>query len=334
MRSYSHCSTQESTQSLELRGMGLICAAFLVLVCSADTIIEVPRRPDPITGNAPETSTFVPFLINNSGVTEMRYQQVYAASAFSNVAPQCIYITRLGPRLSFSDPPRVAWTIRNMQINLSTTQRSVDDLSLNFAENVGPDDTEVFGPGQHDFSGDGALQPLLITLEKPFRYNPTSGNLLLDVRIFDASGPIDTRWPALDAQDTNNDSVSAVSATNVMAEVAGSAGTVGFYTLIQFSGVPSLQSEFLPVYLGSLSNIIIIRWPSQPNVFTLQRISQLENNSSWQNATNKIEGSPDAGDRWIELPATFAGPAGFFRLVWESGQAAAQSAAPIMGNTK
>ena len=58
------------------------------------------------------------------------------------------------------------------------------DLSSTFADNVGPDNTQVFsGPFQTavTFTGDPTNFEVVINFTTPFYYDPTKGNLLLDI---------------------------------------------------------------------------------------------------------------------------------------------------------
>jgi hypothetical protein len=274
------------------------------------------------------TATIYPFLIRvtasngSTNIPTIRYQQVYSALAFTNVQTSSIYATTM----TFRTADLVFYaTVPSVQINLSTTPKAVDGLSSVFSENVGPDDSVVLGPESYDFgvpgSQGGTNEPILAVFERPFRYNPLLGNLLLDVRIFDGRGynDPDEFFPALRAYSSPTDWVSRVWATNVSATVADVNDSVGLSTVIQLSPIPSLQSQFYPVYETTRTNIIVISWPSQPSTFVLQRSPILGSNASWQNATNQIFGTPASGQRWIELRASSAGSAGFYRLVWPSG---------------
>jgi hypothetical protein len=254
----------------------------------------------------------------------MRYQQVYSSSLFTNVDPRFIYLPTLqffiGTTNGFSP-----WTIPNMQVNLSTTSKSAESLSITFAENVGTDDTVVFGPGSYTFPGPGNQFSgfLLLQFSKPFLYNPALGNLLLDVRILDGSGPPDTRSaPALQAYDSPTDEISRVWATNVNATIASAKDSVGLETLIQLSPVPTLTAEFHPFLCpGCPSNLVVIRWPPQPTNFVLQHSFFPSQDASWGSATNQVFGSlePQTGGWFIQVPASSADQSGFYRLFW-SGQ--------------
>jgi hypothetical protein len=310
---------------------GLTLALLLALgsaqACGADVFIIAPD-PYGTVGGSNETGTIYPFLVkqiqalpNPPPVPTIRYQQVYNSSLFTNVDPQIIYVTSLRFYGYFPSPPS-AWGVPNMQINLSTTTNGADHLSPVFAENVGADDTVVFGPASYSFLALGSFG--VFTFSRPFRFHPPLGNLLLDVRIFDGRGELDpvNPNPLLDAYNSPTDEVSRVWATNVTATTANGSDTVGLDTVIGLSPVPSLKSRFYPSYAsGTLTNIIQISWPSQPTNFLLQSRDTLALGGSWQPATNQVLGGPLPGGVWfIELQASNAGPARFYRLVWPSGQ--------------
>jgi hypothetical protein len=253
----------------------------------------------------------------------MRYQQVCRASDLL-CGPDNIYITSFAFALDNQPSQGHVWTIRNMQINLSTTQRGGDsgvNLSTNFTENVGADDTIVFGPGPHEFFGAGSEQ-LRILLDKPFRYS--GNNLLFDVRIFDGSGQFAFNNPAFDAQNALGDGVSRVYAESVDATTATHADSTGLAGVIRISPVPSLV-----IYISTFNtptNYIAIEWPPDPRVFVLQESVRLGSNAIWQTVT-----TPTA-PRYF-FPVESAGSAGFFRLVWESAQQVQPGTVPALPGT-
>ena len=288
------------------------------LQCRGDAFIIAP------TPTGPEAETFVPFFLQQVRLTSMRYQQVYDASVFSNVPPECIYVTTLTFFQGFSQKGSTLLTITNMEINLSTTQRAADNLSTNFAENVGADETIVFGPARHDFN-DVISDRFQILLDRPFRYIPATGNLLLDVRIFNGAGPVAMNLPRLEAFNSSTDESSRVWATNVMALVADGADTTGLDTVMQFSAVPSLL-----IYTTGTNNTptdyIVIDWPSQPSVFRLQQSAKLGSSAIWQTVTNAT------APRYF-FPLESAGSSAFYRLVWEAGQPVQPATVPITPGT-
>src|SRR5947199_10341649 len=90
-------------------------------------------------------SSFFPFLINQTGIPSMRYQQVYDASQFSALGTQGGYLTAILFRADGEAEAASAF-ITNIQINFCTTSNGPDNMSPVFSENVGADDTVVLGP--------------------------------------------------------------------------------------------------------------------------------------------------------------------------------------------
>jgi hypothetical protein len=252
----------------------------------------------------------------------MRYQQVYNSSLFTNASYGSIYVTTLGFGSEYPGPPPLDWIVPSMQINLSTTSKTADNLSLVFAENVGMDDTIVLTPTSYYFPGNSDT----ILFNRPFRYTPPLGNLLLDVRIFDGSGdpfPPSDPFPQMQAFNSPTDEVSRVWSTNVNATVASGGDTIGLETLIQLSPIPSLRAY--TSYFGTTTNWVAIEWPTQPTTFVLQRSVSVATNPSWQTVSSAGVFSNASFQRYY-FPAASAGAAGFYRLVWPSGHGLTRTA--------
>ena len=118
-----------------------------------------------------------------------RYQQIYAASEFTPLhGPRLI--TQIAFRVDATQAAPFTHTFTNIQFNLSTTPTPVSGLSPTFASNVGPDDTVVYS-GPLTFTtanaivwGNAKAFDLVVNLTTPFVYDPSAGNLLLDIRNF------------------------------------------------------------------------------------------------------------------------------------------------------
>jgi hypothetical protein len=113
-----------------------------------------------------------------------RSQQVYAASEFP---PHAILITELRFRPNM-DGWAFSASIANLEVRLSTTSKSPRELELEFARNTGSDETLVYsgvlnissafkGPDEGPKEFD-----IFLPLKTPFTYDPSRGNLLLDIR--------------------------------------------------------------------------------------------------------------------------------------------------------
>jgi hypothetical protein len=133
--------------------------------------------------------------------TSVRYQQVYSASQFGSTDPLTISQISFRPDEAVSSADLTVF-FTSVRIDLSTTSRTPATLSTTFADNVGADNATVFdsfiftnapvtGPagGPKDFTITFALTP--------FVFDPSAGNLLMDVRALTSSGGIEDD---LDAQ--------------------------------------------------------------------------------------------------------------------------------------
>ena len=101
-----------------------------------------------------------------------RYQQVYAAGNFASL----FSITSIS---FFGNSVLNA----SYALSFSTTSALVGGLSSDFAANVGADNA-LFG----NFALGGATGGTLTFSGTPFEYDPTQGNLLLDISITNRSG--------------------------------------------------------------------------------------------------------------------------------------------------
>src|SRR5262249_21659069 len=145
--------------------------------------------PNNLAATEGDISNGLPFNIGAFSLSSQRYQQVFAASAFASVSGPHL-ITQIAFRPDAQIGGAFSSIIPNIQINLSTTSATPDGLSATFANNVGSDDTVVFS-GSLSLSSAFTGPPggpkafdIIINLQTPFLYNPSAGNLLLDVRNF------------------------------------------------------------------------------------------------------------------------------------------------------
>jgi hypothetical protein len=221
-------------------------SSLLLLLCAplarADGIV-VPNTLATVEGN---DNNFGPFF-NNS----VRYQQVFSASQFpSSTGPLMITQIAFRPDGSVTDPSLII-RFDSVQIDLSTTSRTPSTLSTLFASNVGADDTTVFnsfvfvnapvtGPpgGPKDFTVSFAL--------KPFIYDPSAGDLLLDVRAVESGGGISAPFDA----ESNNPFTAHLDAPDISA-ASGTSFATGLVTEFQFTPVPE-PSTLVLASLGTL----------------------------------------------------------------------------------
>ncbi len=186
----------------------------------------VPGNLENIEGN---TNHILPFNSSNFPTPSSRYQQVFAASEFASLSEPFL-ISQILFRPDAERGRAFSSTLPNIQINLSTTMKVPDGLSRIFAQNIGVDEKVVFRGSlslSSAFTGDttGVKDfDIVINLMTPFLYNPSAGNLLLDVRNF--AGGFSTQF---DGQRTAGDFTSRVTSTLVGAS-GGTVDTSGLAT--------------------------------------------------------------------------------------------------------
>ena len=178
--------------------LGLVAAA-----TPAAAVVIVAPNAQATTEGANNNS--IPF----SGTGDFdRYQQVYGSTHFGALSgPELI--TQIAFRPDGSQGAFGPHSFGNVEIKLSTTSAVPDLLSSTFANNVGADETTVYSGAlslSSAATGSGPLDfDVIITLQTPFLYNPTLGNLLFEFVNF--SGDSFTTF-ALDADNTANNGVS------------------------------------------------------------------------------------------------------------------------------
>lgn len=129
-----------------------------------------------------------------SAGSSARYQEVFPASAFASFGGQPQTIYALQYRREDTSGPFLS-TVFNIEISLSTTSQNGSNLSPTFASNVGADNQEVYS-GSLTLSSTAPDLPqgvrpydITIVLQHPFTYDPTQGNLLIDISNFSGGGP-------------------------------------------------------------------------------------------------------------------------------------------------
>ena len=207
--------------------------------------VVVPNSVATVEGN---DSNFGPFF-NNS----VRYQQVYSASQFpSATGPLEITQIAFRPDGSVTDPS-LTIIFNSVSIDLSTTSSTPSTLSTVFASNVGADDKNVFNSFvfvHAPVTGlPGGPKDFTITFPlSPFIYNPSAGNLLLDVSAFESGGGISAPFDA----ESGNPFTAHVDAPDSSA-TSGSFFGSGLVTQFQYTPVP----EPSMMVLGSLGALLV-----------------------------------------------------------------------------
>lgn len=203
-------------------------AIFCLVLCLvalpvlADTLI-IGNPPDPGSGN------YFPF----GGAYNAEYQQVYASSSFSSGPIQIsdLYLYNTQFNSGATSTPSGTYTV-----NLSTTSYGVNTITGNFAQNEGANETQVFnGSIQQSWNFGNTLD---IHFSTPFTYDPTGGNLLVDVVGNGISAPNGNIY--YDVNSTNGTIFSRVYCS--FGDACGESGTVqngyGLVTGFGYSAVP------------------------------------------------------------------------------------------------
>lgn len=152
--------------------------------------IVVPNGLETTSGNI---NNLIPFSAGRFGIgSSVQYQQVYAASQFGSPGSETD-IGSIAFRLASGDAPGpFSDTYSSFQVELSETPAAPNALSTTFASNLGADNTVVYS-GPLTVTGGGGQNPnpfdLVINLQKPFLYNSSMGNLLLDIQVNGPNGP-------------------------------------------------------------------------------------------------------------------------------------------------
>lgn len=191
-----------------LVGIAVAALAFGVAQTAEAASFVVPGPLEAVEGS--DNNGF-PFNLGvfpaSFGLTEMRWQQMYAASEFGG-GPILISGVNFRP----DDTEGAAFgpvTLDGIVLTLSTSGLTVGTMSSTFADNVGVDETVVFsgdltlssantGAGPRDFD-------VAITFDTPFLYDPSAGDLLFGVVNTDPETT--TQFDALSALDPGADLV-------------------------------------------------------------------------------------------------------------------------------
>jgi hypothetical protein len=210
----------------------LVVLQFILLApaVTADTIYAPPI----IATQEGDTSSAAALGRGDNGGDD-RFQQVYTASLFTG--PELI--TRIAFRPDATQSYPFSYTFTNIEFTLSTTSMAPGGLSTNLDSNIGPDETQVFigaltwtsttqGPA-------GSPNPwdLVVNLTTPFLYDPSKGNLLLNIENHaDTFVP-----PILDAQ-TDGTTSSSATQLDVGGDDSGSGVTSNLALATRFEGNP------------------------------------------------------------------------------------------------
>ena len=256
-----------------MKRTGLLLVLAVVLCQTQFILAEVVVAPGAQAVTEGSISNFYPFgmdstnPLNQGALVSQRYQQAYDASLFSGyTAP--LTISRIAFRPDIEYGSAFTTTLLDIQINMSTTPLALGSLTGVFANNLGSDDMVVVNRGTLTLSS-GFTGPaggpmdfdIFIDLDTPFTYDPTAGNLLMDVRNY--LGQADPSiFPVFDAEFspeiwrawTTNPDVDGVNSPST-----SYFGAMGLVT--QFTFTQSEDALVIPappaVFLGLLGAVVV-----------------------------------------------------------------------------
>jgi hypothetical protein len=157
---------------LALSNTALAQSTFLFRQSASDYIIIGPTTE----GNA---YSDYPFRSPNG-----RLQQFYPSTAFSSSVTPAIEILSIAFRVNGQGGASLSEAFNRLTVTLSTTTRSMDQMTTSYSQNAGADAVVVFdGPIVFNAPKSSGPAPfdIRIPLQKGFIYDRTHGNLILDI---------------------------------------------------------------------------------------------------------------------------------------------------------
>lgn len=228
--------------------LGLCLTAAMALGAANAAQAASVVAPNDLASVDGDWSESIPFNLGAlGGISESRYQQVYDASAFLTAfgsGPKSITGIKFRPDAA-AGYAFGSTTLTEVLIRLSTTDKNSDGLSTTFADNVGLDETTVIDGSitleSSDTDADGLLGgprafDIAISFTTPFIYDPTVGNLLLDI-----INSNNVRTTYFDSENTLDDSIASVYSEDVESSTGGRGGgkpgSSGLVTQFEFSEI-------------------------------------------------------------------------------------------------
>jgi hypothetical protein len=212
---------------------------FLLLINAISALAQgTIQFVSPTSLAAAEGNSSVSDLFVNGGA---RMMQVYSAADFTFNAPTG-RIDAISFRLDGGGSQGFVGTWPSVAVYLSTTSQSPDSLSPVYSANHGADSRLVFGSqlsmALTDISGTPRSFELRIPFTTPFFYDPSKGNLAVDIVTFG------TQTLTLDGQFTVGDSVSRVFGPN---SASGTVDTKGLVTRFDITPIPEPSLGFFVI---------------------------------------------------------------------------------------
>jgi hypothetical protein len=292
-------SLMETKRTMVRRvGFAFLLAAFLGSCVTTELRAQVIVVPNTLATNDGNSAGTTPL----GGPTSVRSMRIFDASQFAALSGPS-FLTQFAWRpdmIPGTSGPRSV----NLRIYASTTTRSVDGLSMTFADNLGADNTLVFNgtlnwtTGNLPGPGNTRLFDIVFPCTTPFLYDPAAGNLLLDMQL-SANGQSITLDTVV-GNPTAREIVNTTSSNAVTAEFV-----LPFIQVIQFLFEP-------PHLLTIRASQVELCWNSISNLtYQVQYRSDLTTNL-WTSLVNCVQGN--GATSCIFDPVVVGQPQRFYRV--------------------
>jgi hypothetical protein len=222
--------------------LGIVAGLAVVIASGPATFAATVVVPTATTSAEGIAGNFMPFSTPGS-----TYQQLYSATELAPLSGGVqiteIRFRRDGGILAGIPVSQPFSATANIQVTLSTTPKAPDALSVVFADNFGSDATVVYS-GPIAFTSTTTTFPrafdVVIVLQTPFSYNAVVGNLLMEIRVFSASGA-----QSLDAAFATDGVSRSYLLTSATGPAASGADTLGLVTQFVY-GVADTDGDGVP----------------------------------------------------------------------------------------
>ncbi len=170
-------------------------------ICTSTTVIAQVTVVSP----GEFATTEAPDVADLTGVPSYRLQQVYAATDFASLGPGPYTITRVDWRPGAEMTETIDYPSEQFIMKFATT--SVDPtagglLDATFANNIEGNEQTVFdGPVTLTTANAGPVEgpkefDYGLPLQTDYVYDPSAGNLLMDLTVINGEGPLLLDWVA------------------------------------------------------------------------------------------------------------------------------------------
>jgi len=261
----------------------------------AQTIIV----PNELAENDGNTYSTTPSGTDNNGTRVMYMHDASQFQALSRPA----YLTGIALRPDQNPGPSGPRT-GVFKLYVSTSRRSIDQFSTRFADNIGADNTLVFDgtttltTANQPGPGNTRQFDQLFPFSTPFLYDPTAGNLVVDLQIFQGQGQA-IRFDAVLGSPVVKDAFASGNST----------ATIG-----QFGEAPVAQLTFEPAPLVAIrTSQVEVCWESVSNATYRVEWQSDTTQSTWTPLVDCIRSS--GARTCIQDPTTPGAARRFYRVI-------------------